>query len=177
MSVKVRPTARFNRRVLAQRMDAPVLADAARALLVTHAISAIVTAGSSAHLGVLGLLLLRRGAAPAKLVRMHVRITTVGYALTFMLGSLAYPAFRILIRGYYLDRYEPWASNAFDMKEAFLLLGIPVVAGIAIVGRSFELPRDRPAALLLGVLGTAIALIVVTAAVLGIVVTSVKGPR
>ena len=86
-----------------------------------HALAAIVTLGSSAHLGVLGLMLLVNKRAPAKLIRMHARVCAVSYAITYGIGLVIYPSFRVLVRGLFLDGEAPWASNAFDMKEALVL--------------------------------------------------------
>ncbi|HEY4219870.1 MAG TPA: hypothetical protein VGO62_00975 [Myxococcota bacterium] len=152
------------------------LADAARTLLVVHALLAIATLGSSMHLGVLGVLLLVKKRAPTKLIRVHARVLAAGYGLTFLLGLVQYPVFRVLVRGVQLDRDAPWASNMFDSKEAFLLVGVPIVMALFLAGRRFELPRDRQALPFVGALGIAVAAIVLFASVAGLVVTSVRGP-
>jgi hypothetical protein len=152
------------------------LADAARPLLVLHALSAMTLVGSSLHLAVLGALLLVRGRAPTKLIRVHARVAPVAFTTTFALGLIMYPAFRVLVRGVVLDRDAPWASNAFDFKEALVLVGIPIALAIFAAGRRFELPRDASSTTLLGVLGIALGAIVLVAVILGIIVTSVKGP-
>src|ERR1700710_2777399 len=111
------------------------LADAARTLLVVHALLAIAALGSSMHLGVLGVLLLVRKRAPTKLIRVHARVIAAVYALTFLVGLVQYPVFRVLVRGVQLDRDAPWASNAFDSKEALILVGVPIVAALFLAGR------------------------------------------
>ena len=151
----------------------PLLADFARPLLVLHALLAVVTLGSSMHLGVVGALVLLRRRAPVRILRLHARIAPVAYAATFALGLVIYPAFRVLVRGIFLDRYEPWASNAFDMKEALVLVGLPVAAAILLAGRAVDDEDARP---FVAALGIALACVVLAAAVLGLVVTSVKGP-
>ncbi len=157
-------------------MPHPFLEGLARPLLVVHALLAVATLGSSAHLAVLGVLLLWKKRAPARLVRVHARVLAAVYAATFSLGLVIYPAFRVLVRGLVLDRDAAWASNAFDFKEAIVLAGLPVVAALFFAGRRFELPRDREAAPFIGALGVSAGVLVLVAAVVGLVVTSVKGP-
>ena len=62
--------------------------------------------------------------------------------MTFGLGLLAYPTFRYHVRGLYLDRYEPWASNLFDTKENFAALGIPLVIAAFVMSRVMNPKED-----------------------------------
>ena len=62
-----------------------------RPLLILHAVLAVAMAGSSIHLGVIGVLLLAPCRAPMKLVRTHSKVVFMLYVATFVLGSIIYP--------------------------------------------------------------------------------------
>ena len=157
-------------------MPHPFLEDAARVLLVVHALAAIVTLGSSGHLGVLGVLLLVRKRAPAGLIRMHAKVCALAYGVTYGVGLLIYPSFRVLVRGLFLDRYEPWASNLFDFKENLAALGLPFALALFFLGRRLRAMPERATALFFAVGSVSLAALCIVVAVSGLVVTSVKGP-
>ncbi len=115
----------------------------ARLLVLLHAGLAMALAGASTHLALASLRLVRRGAALARLVRVHGQTTALLYVAVFCVGLLAYPAYRYHVRGLYLDRYAPWASNLFDMKENLAALALPLAIALFAVTRRLD-PRAEP---------------------------------
>ena len=115
---------------------------AARALVVLHAMAAIVLVGASTHHAVIALGYLR-GSFKVRLGRIYGATVAIAYGVTFAFGLFAYPTFRYHVRGLYLDRFEPWASNLFDTKENFAALGLPVVVCVFVMSRAIDPKADR----------------------------------
>jgi hypothetical protein len=151
-----------------------VLDDSARLLVVLHALAAIVLIGSTTHHWLISVGYLR-GSHKVRLARIYALVGLCAYGVTFGLGLLAYPTFRYHVRGLYLDRHAPWASNLFDMKENFAALGLPLVIATFVLSRILQPKDDR--ALIYGyvALVTLTALIVWFSVVGGIVVTMTRG--
>jgi hypothetical protein len=118
------------------------LAGIARFLIVIHAAAAIVLVGSSTHHAIVSIGYLR-GVYKVRLGRIYAATVAVTWFVTFGLGSLAYPTFRYSVRALYMDRYEPWASNLFDIKENCAALGIPLVIGVFLLSRVIDPRADR----------------------------------
>ena len=114
---------------------------AAPALVVLHALAAIVLIGASTHHAIIAVGYLR-GKYKERLGRVYAATVAVAYGVTFVLGLFAYPAFRYHVRGLYLDRYEAWASNLFDTKENFAALGLPLVIGAFVMSRVMKPAED-----------------------------------
>lgn len=115
---------------------------AARVLVVLHALAAFALAGAATHhaIVVLGYF---RGIYRVRLGKIYGAIVGVLFLLTFVLGGTAYPAFRYYVRALYLDRYEPWASNLFDIKEHLSSLALPLALAGWALSRSFD-PKTQP---------------------------------
>ncbi len=128
-------------------MPETFLQSSVRLWVLAHAAGAIVLVGASTHqfLVTLGYL---RGRYRLRLGRIYAATVLVTYLITFGLGSLAYPTYRYHVRGLYLDRYEVWASNLFDIKENFASIGLPLVVAVFLLSRTMEPKEDR--ALLFG---------------------------
>ncbi|HEY4241909.1 MAG TPA: hypothetical protein VGM88_18940 [Kofleriaceae bacterium] len=151
------------------------LGSAARLFVVLHAASAIVLIGSSTHHALVAIGALR-GKPRIRLARIYAATVAGAYALTFTLGLLAYPQFRYHVRALFLDRFEPWASNLFDMKENFAALGLPFVLAAFVMSRRLDDTRsDRVH------VGVYAAFVLLGAAIVwfdvfsGIVITMTKG--
>ena len=162
-----------------------------RPLLVCHAVAALVLCGASVHQTVYALAMLRRRVTARRLhlARLFSRITLLSYAVVMGLGSLLYPRYRVFVRGLFLDRHAPWASNLFDFKENLATLGLPFAVGAVVLtaqlGRVDRALSDDPLAgrgslrdklvrlYVLFALGT--ATIAIFNALSGLLVTSVRG--
>ena len=147
---------------------------AARLLVLLHALAAIVLVGATTHHAIVAVGYLR-GKPKLRLGRIYAATIAVTYAVTFLFGMLAYPTFRYHTRALYLDRYERWATNLFDMKENFAALGIPLVIAMLVLSRRMKPSEDK---LLVGpYLGFALltAAIVWFALISGLLITMTRG--
>ena len=112
-----------------------------RIVVLAHAVGAVLVSGSVGHLGVLGLArLLGKEVAPGRLA-VHARNSLLGLGLTFALGLLAYPHYRVYVRGLVLDRDAPWASNLFDIKENLAAFCLPLALAVLAMERDRAAPR------------------------------------
>lgn len=155
-------------------MPETFLQSSARLWVLAHAAGAMVLVGASTHLALVTLGYLR-GRYRLRLGRIYAATVLGAYLVTFALGSLAYPTYRYHVRGLYLDRYEVWASNLFDIKENFASIGLPLVMAVFLLSRVMEPKEDR--ALLFGY---AAAVFLVTAivwfdVVSGLLITMARG--
>lgn len=155
-------------------MPTIVLQSWAPALVVMHALAAMVLIGSSTHHALIAIGYLR-GIYKSRLGRLYALVVMISYLVTFVLGASAYPSFRYYTRALYLDRYAPWASNLFDIKEHIASLGLPLVIGAWVLSRVLEPKNDRE---LLGgyaVMVIGVGLIVWFNVISGLVVTLARG--
>jgi hypothetical protein len=147
----------------------------ARLLLLGHAGLAVALAGASTHLALVCIKLIRRTSYQPRLIRVHGQTTSLLYIVTFFWGLLVYPTYRYYVRGLYLDRYVPAASNLFDMKENLAALGLPLAVALFVVSRRFE-PRNQPDSVrMVTVLALAVFAMMAFSVVSGLWVTCVKG--
>jgi hypothetical protein len=146
----------------------------ARPLLVLHALAAFALLGACTHLAVVAVQLLR-GRDRRRLARIYAQLIGGLFAAAFGVGLLMYPHYRYHVRGLYLDRYEPWASNLFDMKEGLVALGLPLALGVFALGRRIEPAQERPLLPLFAAFAAALWALVLFGVVSGVVVTSVRG--
>lgn len=113
-----------------------------RFLLIFHGLNSLALSGASTHLALVSVALAsgrpRRWASP-KLGGTYARVTGYLYLGSVAIGACIYPSYRYLVRGLYLDRYEPWASNLFDMKETLAALGLPMAIGLILLHDAFKL--------------------------------------
>jgi hypothetical protein len=152
------------------------LFSSARTLLVLHALVALALGGASTHLALVSLRLLRGHQGLARLARIYAQVVSVTFVAAFAVGLLLYPSFRYHVRGLYLDRHAPWASNLFDLKENFAALGLPCAIGLFFIGRRLDPAREPGMIRWFAFASVWTWLTVVFGVVSGLVVTSVKGP-
>lgn len=155
-------------------MPSLFLAELARLLVVVHAVAAIVLVGAATHHAAVGLGYLR-GAYKTRLARIYAPTVAVAWLSTFALGLLSYPTFRYETRALYLDRYEPWASKLFDLKEHTAALGIPFVLGTFVLSRLIEPKQDRALARAYAALVVFVAMIVWFDVLSGLLITVTRG--
>lgn len=90
-------------------------------LLIVHTVGAGVLLGSSTHLALQSIALLRSRANP-RLLRLYPSVALAAWSLTFVLGAVLYPRYRVFVRNDVFDREALWASILFDCKENAALL-------------------------------------------------------
>ena len=146
-------------------------------LIVLHALSAIALGGASVHHAVIATQVLRGRPLPRRLARLYSLVALCAYLATLLSGALVYPRYRYFVRGLYLDRYAPWASNLFDFKENLATLGLPLAVGAFVLARelSERAAEPHPARLLYGLFALGTALISVFNLTAGLLCTSVRG--
>ena len=149
-------------------------AGSARLLVVLHAAAAMVLIGSTTHHAIIAINY-ARGRAQVRLGRIYAVTLSITYAVTFVIGLLAYPAFRYHVRALYLDRYETWAANLFDTKENFAALGLPIVLAILILSRVIDPKQDRSLVIAYLAFSLLAAAIVWFSVFSGLAVTLAKG--
>ena len=124
-------------------MEQTAWLSAAKPLVMLHAALSIVLVGAATHHSVAtyGYLRGRQGVGRS---RTHAAIVGLTYLFTMGAGALAYPTYRYYVRALYLDRYEPWASNLFDIKENLSTIGLPLAMGAWWLSRTLGTDEDRP---------------------------------
>jgi hypothetical protein len=115
---------------------------AAKPLVLLHAALSIVLVGATTHHSLAAYAYLRGRRGPG-VCRIHAATVGVVYLLTMAVGALAYPTYRYYVRALYLDRYEPWASNLFDIKENLATIGLPLALATWALSRFLGTDADR----------------------------------
>jgi hypothetical protein len=113
----------------------------AQALVILHGLCGMALVGACTHHAVVVVGYLR-GVYRVRLARVYALVTAIGWTVTFVLGALAYPAYRYFVRGLYLDWHKVWASNLFDIKENFAALGLPVAFMLLLLSRRLKPNED-----------------------------------
>jgi hypothetical protein len=106
--------------------------------LLVHALVALALGGASTHLALVTFALATgrpKRWQSARLAATYAKVTGTLFLVSIAIGALLYPTFRYRVRGLYLDRYAPWASNLFDMKEVLAALAAPLAIGLVVLGR------------------------------------------
>ncbi len=150
-------------------------AEMARLLVVLHAGAAIVLIGAVTHHAIVAVGYLRGRHNKIRLGKIYAATVAITYVITFVFGLLAYPAFRYHVRGLYLDRYEPWASDLFEYKENFAALGLPAVIAILVMSRAMNPTEDRALIAPYVALSILVTAIVWFDVITGLVITMTKG--
>jgi hypothetical protein len=147
----------------------------AKPLLVLHALAAFALCGACTHQAIIGIGLLRGRLHLGRLARIYAQLIGALFIVAFGVGLLMYPHYRYHVRGLFLDRYEPWASNLFDMKENLLALGLPFAVCLFVLGRKFDPREEKVLIPFIAFASIALWALVAFGVVSGVVVTSVKG--
>ncbi len=146
----------------------------AKPLVLLHAALSIVLVGATTHHSVATYAYARGRRGPA-LSKVHAATVGVVYLLTVAVGALAYPTYRYYVRALYLDRYEPWASNLFDIKENLATIGLPLAVAAWWLSRSLGTDEGRHMRFGYCVMVALVTAIVWADVVAGLLVTIVRG--
>jgi hypothetical protein len=144
---------------------------ARKALLLLHFVGAVVLAGSSVHLA-LRMPAMLRGRSNPRLERIYGRVVAVSYGLTYLLGAVLYPTYRIHVRAVFLDRHHPMVSNLFDVKENLATIALPLALG-ALGGRLSD-DADRRLRPIFASMSAFVAAVVVFDVLSGVYIASVR---
>ncbi len=115
-----------------------------RLLLVLHAGGSIVLVGASTHHALQMRHYLRRRFGREKLEKTYAKVVSVAYVVTFALGALLYPSYRVHVRGYWLDRHALFFAELFDLKETYASLALMVALALGALALTLR-PAETPA--------------------------------
>ena len=148
---------------------------ARRLLLVLHAAGSIALVGASTHHALQMRHYLRGRFGREKLEKTYAKVVSVAYAVTFALGALLYPSYRVHVRGYWLDEHAPVFSALFDLKETYASLAL--VVALALGALAFTLrPAETPALVrVYAVMSFIVCAVVWFDVIAGILVLSARG--
>ncbi len=114
-----------------------------RLLLVLHAGGSIVLIGSATHHALQMRHYLRGRFGREKLEKLYAKVVSVAYVVTFVLGAMLYPSYRVHVRGYQLDRDAPAFSELFDVKETYASLALVVAVALGALAYTLR-PAETP---------------------------------
>ena len=109
-------------------------------------------------------------AANWKHIAVSSSVAAIAYLLTFLMGWLIYPVFRVDVRAAFLDKLNPWATGLFEIKEHLAAVGAFVALGVlslALFGRLLTASCQRRQ--LFGGLLAAFGLLTATVLLLGFI--------
>lgn len=155
--------------------DSVFLFGARRVLLVLHAGAAIVLIGAATHHALQMRHYLRGRFQRVALEKTYAKVVSVAYVITFVLGAMVYPSYRVQVRGLYLDRYAPGWSGLFDMKEVYASLTLTVAVGLGALAFTLR-PAESPAlARVYAMMSLLVCAVVWFDVIAGLLITSVRG--
>ena len=155
--------------------DGVIFFGARRALLLLHAGAAIVLIGAATHHALQMRHYLRGNFQRQALEKVYAKVVSVAYVITFVLGAMVYPSYRVQVRGLYLDRFAPAYAGLFDVKEVFASLTLTVAVGLGALAFTLR-PTESPAlARVYAAMSLLVCAVVWLDVVAGILVTSVRG--
>lgn len=145
--------------------------------LIVHAICALALAGSAVHLAIV-CLAHATGWPPRwrafRFAGLYGRLTGALFVGCVVIGAFIYPRYRYEVRGLYLDRYAPWASNLFDMKEILAALALPLAVTIFVLGGRLCATSSREARILFYGSSTVVVAVSLFDVISGFVIASVR---
>lgn len=148
---------------------------ARRVLTVLHTGASVVLLGAATHHLLLMRFYLRGRFERVALEKTYARVIAAAYAVTFALGALLYPTYRVHVRGYYLDRFAPEYARFFDVKETYASLALLVAAGLGALAYAWR-PRQEPhLAPVVAGMSFLVCAVVWFNAIVGVLVMSVRG--
>ena len=148
---------------------------ARRLLTVLHTAGSVVLLGAATHHALLMRFYLRGRFERVALEKTYAKVVSVAYAVTFALGALLYPTYRVHVRGYHLDRVAPEYARLFDVKETYAALALLLAAGLGALAYAWR-PREEPhLAPVVAAMSAVVCAVVWFNAIIGVLVMSVRG--
>jgi hypothetical protein len=148
---------------------------ARRLLALLHTAGSVVLLGASTHHALQMRHYLRGRFERSALEKTYAKVICVAYAVTFTLGALLYPTYRVHVRGYYLDRFAPAYARFFDVKETYASLALFVALGLGALAFAWR-PREEPwLAPVAAAMSFVVCAVVWLNAIVGVLVVSVRG--
>lgn len=148
---------------------------ARRLLLVLHAGGSIVLIGAATHHALSMRHYLRGRFVGVAREKLWAKITAAAYLVTFVLGAMLYPTYRYHVRGLYLDRYAPFFSGLFDVKEVYASLTLVVALGLGALAFVLRPAEERWLIRVYAVMSVIVCAVAWFNVIAGLVVASVRG--
>ena len=146
-----------------------------RLLLVLHAGGSIVLVGAATHHALQMRHYLRGRFGREKLEKTYAKVVSVAYVVTFVLGALLYPSYRVHVRGYHLDRHAPAFAALFDVKETYASLALVVAVALGALACTLR-PAETPALVrVYAVMSLIVCAVVWFNVIAGLLVVSARG--
>jgi hypothetical protein len=156
--------------------EAPVFLYAARrALLVLHAAGSVVLIGAATHHALEMRHYLRGRFGRVAIEKIYAKVVGAAYAITFALGALLYPTYRVRVRAAYLDCHAPFYAGLFDVKEVFASLALLVALGVGALGVTLRPAEERWLMPVLAAMSFIVCAVVWLNVIAGLLVVSVRG--
>lgn len=116
----------------------------ARALLVIHAVSAAVLVGATTHHLVWLRGYFRRDFRKYNGERRFALIAAIAFALTFTIGNLIYPTYKVRVRAEYFDNPAALAEDARNRRAQHAVVGAaldapPAATSLSHIARLFDI--------------------------------------
>jgi hypothetical protein len=146
-----------------------------RLLLVLHAGGSIVLIGAATHHALQMRHYLRGRFGREKLEKTYAKVVSVAYVVTFVLGALLYPSYRVHVRGYQLDREAPAFAALFDVKETYASLALVVAVALGAMACSLRPTETRALTRVYAVMSFIVCAVVWFNVVAGLLVVSARG--
>jgi hypothetical protein len=144
-------------------------------LLVLHAVAATVLTGAAVHNGQLAFRSRFLGERTRlRLRRVYPAVVAGAWVVTFALGLLLYPTWRIEVRGAWLEAAHPPLVAAFELKEHWLAAGLLLLGYLVPSSQRLRAAEPAEDARLIDDLSMVLAAVVVYAAVTGLTLTGVR---
>ncbi len=99
------------------------------ALLIVHGLLAVLLLGAVTHQALAALWPTRDGASMISRFRrvsapVYTNTVVIIFVITFIIGAVIYPAYRLNVRTYLQDYRMFWAEGAFEIKEHLAAMGL-----------------------------------------------------
>lgn len=146
-----------------------------RLLLVLHAGASIVLIGASTHHALMMRHYLKGRFAYQRLEKTYAKVVSVAYVITFALGALLYPTYRVHVRGYYLDRHAPAYAGLFDVKEVYASLTLTVAIALGAMSLTLRPAESKELLRVYAVMSFVVCAVAWFNVIAGLLVVSVRG--
>jgi hypothetical protein len=156
--------------------DSPVLLyGARRLLLLLHAAGSIVLLGAATHHALQMRHYIGGRFGRVALEKTYAKVTSVAYAVTFAVGALLYPTYRVHVRACWLDRHAPVYAGLFDVKEVFAALALVLALGLGALAFTLRPAEEREVVPVYAAMSLIVCAVVWFNAIAGLLVVSVRG--